>query len=191
MSTSENFHWNPITNEFEPVGKDSLTSANRTIEIEHALSHDGRGFICTEVVSMASGATFDVLIVNPTSNFPHLRFWDWETTGAPATIELWEGPFTDVVTGTICPLNVTNRVSSNVTSVTLYGVSSVTLNNSLSTRLENHVLTGAKQEGGTQEGTAIEWIFNHDTDYLIRITNDSGGAIRAGLFVFLLQPEGT
>lgn len=189
MSTSNMKAKNPATNEWEAIGKDSLTSTLRTIAIEHALSHDGKAFVCTTVASVANTAKYDILLVNPTSNFTHLRFWDWEVTGAPAVIELYEGPFSGVGTGTLCPLNATNRTTSNVSSLSVYIASSLTLNASLSTLLENHVLTGAKQTGGTQEGTAMEWILNENTDYLMRINNDSGGAISAGFFMFILQPE--
>lgn len=190
MSSSHIKGRNPSNNKWEAIGKDSLTSTLRTIEIEHALSHDGKAFVCTTVASVASTGHYDILLVNPTSNFPHLRFWDWEATGAPGTIELYEGPFTGVGTGTFCPLNVTNRtMSSNLSSLSVYIASSLTLNASLSTLLEDHVLSGAKQSGGTQEGTAMEWILNENTNYLMRINNDSGGAISAGFFMFILQPE--
>ena len=73
--------------------------------------------------------------------------------------------------------------------MSVYNTSSITLNNSLSTLLETHVLTGAKQSGGTIEGTAIEWIFKDNTDYMVRFTNNSGAAISADSFMFILQPE--
>ena len=190
MSTADMKAKNPANNEFESIGKDSLTSTLRAIEIEHALSHDGKAFVCTNITSaVANGANADTLLINPTSNFPHLRLWDYETTGAPATIELWEGPFTVSNTGTACSLNVTNRTSSNTSSLGVYNTSSITLNNSLSTRLESHTLTGAKQEGGTQQGTAIEWVLKDNTNYLMRFNNASGGTVTAASFILILQPE--
>lgn len=110
---------NPANNQWESVGKDSLTSCQRAIEIEHALSHDGKGFICSFVASIANSAKHDVLMVNPIGNFPHFRVWQWDATGAPCVAELFEGPFTGVGTGTACGLDVTNRTSSNVSSLSV------------------------------------------------------------------------
>jgi hypothetical protein len=158
MSSSNIKGKNPANNQWESVGKDSLTSTLRTIEIEHALSHDGKGYICSFVTSIANGANHDILMINPSSNFPHFRVWEWEVTGATCIAELHEGPFSSVGTGTLCDLGVTNRTSSNVSSLSVYIASSVTLDANSSTLLETHVLTGAKQTGGTVEGVSIEWI---------------------------------
>ena len=63
MSTADMKAKNPANNEFESIGKDSLTSTLRAIEIEHALSHDGKGFICSFVTSIDNGEQHDVLMI--------------------------------------------------------------------------------------------------------------------------------
>lgn len=163
---------------------DADSKGDIVIITEHAHIHRGKAFTCSQSLTIGNNVTMDAIIFVPTSVFPHLRVWKFETDAAPFDTTLYEGPFTIENSGEICtPINL-NRASSNVTSVAYSVVASVTLNNSLSTELEYHRVVGAKQTGGSVGEARIEFDLNHNTNYLLRFTNVGAGASPGGLFLF-------
>lgn len=190
--TRKNYIKDPISSTWDAQGKDSKTSATRTVEIDHALIHDGKGFVSSQISSIVNNATYDIIVTNPQSNTSHIIYYEWEATGAPCYISLYEGPFTVENSGTIHTWNNCNRNSSNVTSAGITVAASVTITSS-STLLEQHVIPGAKQTGGSIEGATIEWELkqNTETQYLYRITNNSAATISAGFFIFNIEPVGS
>jgi hypothetical protein len=190
--TRKNYIQDPISSDWGPQGKDSKTSSTRVLGIDHALIHDGKGYVSSIVASLASTASYDVIFTNPVSHTAHLIKYEWDTTGAPCTLGIYEGPFTVENSGTVYSWNNCDRDSSNVTSVGITVAASVTTTSS-STLIETHLIQGAKQTGGTIEGAAIEWVLKQsvETQYLYRLTNNSGGAISIGFFIFNIEPVGS
>jgi hypothetical protein len=181
---------NTLSSSYEPIAKDSKTGALKVVDIEHAIIHDGRGYTCSDITSIANAATRDMIITNPTSLEAHLRVWEWDFSAAPGKVFLYEGPFTVEASGTACTLQNNDRNSSNTSSIGIYDVASVTITSSTQL-LEAHLITGGKQDGGSTPSAAVEWELKSNTQYLMRAVNDSGGALVAGYYFFLIEPEGS
>lgn len=163
-----------------------FSRAARTISPEHAKIHDGNGYTASFVTSSdaipSNGGKIGVLLFNPSSfSFPHLRIWEWDTEQAPANVALYENP-TVAVTGTNVGINNMNRISSNVSSLTMFNVSSAS---DLGTPLlEGHLISGGKDTGGSHPNATIEWILAPATNYYFEFTNNTNNNTDVGFFAF-------
>lgn len=190
MSKSQLEAYNTTSNSYEPIAKDSKTGAVKVVDIEHAIIHDGKAFTCSDITSIANGATRDMILTNPQSLESHLRVWELDSTGAPIRLYLYEGPFTVENSGTLKTFLNNDRESSNTTSICLYDVASVTVTSS-ATLLEAHLVTGGKNTGGSTPAASVEWELKSNTQYLIRAANDAGIGVNMSYYYFVIEPEGS
>ena len=152
------------------------------IDHGHDKIHAGNAYIHSRIDSVANGATLNYLLRGHATTQCHLRLYSYTVADTPCTFTLYEGPtITDA--GTAETWQNANRPSSNTPDTLLYSAPTVTGNG---TALECILYPdggggGAGPGGGTAglAGADIgeEWIFNDSTDYLMSITNNSGGTI--------------
>ena len=163
---------------------DAESGGNIIVESEHAHIHRGKGFTCSNSLIIANDVTEDNIIWVPAGVNPHMRVYRLDVDATPFDITAYEGPFTIVNSGMLCPPKNLNRASSNVSSVGFSVVASVTLVVGSFTQLSYQRITAAKQTGGSEPNAVTEWILKSNTEYLIRNTNVGAGAAPAGIFLF-------
>lgn len=160
----------------DPTGDtvvDSVSNAVRTLDTSHAHIHVGEGYTLAERVSIANvGGTFEYLLVNPTSNFPHFRSITVASDGGPFDIDFYEDT-TVSANGTLITNYNNKRSSSNTSNLLTYYTPTITADGTL---LEPVLVPGTKQTGSFGSEASEEWNLKDNTNYMIRITNNTVGA---------------
>ncbi len=170
---------------------DQWTGAVNVISEEHKIIHDGHGYVCSTLTTgILNGATAERLIRVPAGVSPHLRKFTTAITSAPCTIELFEGA-TITAPGTLVDTFNANRNSTNTASTLIYANPTISADG---TRIDVVLLPeiatggGGGPGGGTggSQGPDVgeEWILKPATDYIIRLTNNSGASCDANCHMF-------
>jgi len=165
---------------------DPYAHAVAFIEEEHRLVHDGMVFD-TDVLatSVANGASVTLQINIPAGLRPHLRQIRVAADDGPCTLELYEDS-TVTVSGTLQDSRNHNRNSSNTALMTVLLSPTVTV---LGTLLHRSYLPAAGAPGSNPGGFVIggqsqqEFVMHPNQNAVLRITNNSGGAINISLEV--------
>ena len=71
---------------------DQYNKALSVITTEHEKIHDGKGYTVSLDFIIPAAGFIDILMVNPALNWPHLRYYASETTGAPCQICFFREP---------------------------------------------------------------------------------------------------
>lgn len=161
-------------------GFDRLTGCQGSISEPHLLLHQGFMFMADlKFTGLANGASKDFLIVVPENRYPHFRTAEFDIDSGPCDIRIFEDT-TVSSNGTSVPIVNLNRASPFVSNVTIFHTPTIT-DDGDELAVEYLPATAPSKGGTSGEESATEWVFNHNRNYLIRLTNNSGGAIAAGL----------
>lgn len=158
---------------------DAFAHALTTIDEPHRMVHDGFSFHATSrVVSLANAASHNILLAVPAGSFPHLRAMLVSLSDSPVDIESFEGTTTSADGTVITPFN-RNRNSTNTPGVVLTHTPTISADG---TQIHDRFVPDAGGQGSNDVGVVTpnlgeEWILAPSTKYLIRVTNNSGGAI--------------
>ena len=159
---------------------DQFSKALNTIDTEHKKLHDGLGYTVAKNFIVGAGDAVEVLLVNPLLNFPHLRIYVVEATGAPSEV-CFNRNVTVSVSGDIqAPVN-NNLNSSNTPNLSVY------LNPDISnygTEIDCDFITGSKFGGGTAQPYFVEWILKQNEKYTIIFRNKSGISVDVNFHLF-------
>ena len=150
----------------------------------HHLGHEGMVFIYSERFNtIANGANLDILIRMPAGNANrecHLRFTTISkaNTGTlDVDVILREGITVSAV-GDVKTIPSTNDATVKATGVLIYSGPTVT---DIGNFKAQGAMMGEKKSTGSQDMTVPEWILAPDgastRDYLLRVTNNSGGTV--------------
>lgn len=152
----------------------------KTIGFVHQLIHEGYGFHASEKISsLTNGSSYNLLL--QTSNTEtHLLITHIDSTAAPCDIFIFEDAIVSNV-GTPVSVHNTNRINQLPYNGRLYHTPTITNDG---TQLEYHIINGAKQSGGSSEVFDFEWVLKPNSNYLIRLTNNSTGTLDAGYELF-------
>lgn len=150
------------------------------IEAEHTRIHESVAYTYSSKQTVLNGASLDFLVVVAAGSYPHLRKYTFVSSGAPCDIFLYEGT-TVSANGTIQTASNGNRNSSNTSDISVYLTPTVT---GVGTQIHYDLLGGTKQSGGSAETLPVEWILKPATNYLLRVTNNSGSTVTIGTNFF-------
>jgi hypothetical protein len=170
---------NPIPVSGPVTNTELRASSVVTITHEHNKTHEGSFFSGGYYsASLANNATLDILIDLDTSSF-HVQAST--TAGGDCTIQLYE----DTIYTGGTPINVTNhnRISSNTFIGSILHTPSIS---NLGNQLNGTGLLMGGSQGKTYGGSfgfANEMILAPTKNYLYRITNISGGSIKAYIHI--------
>ena len=161
---------------------DPYAHAVTVINEAHRLIHDGYFFDCSGIVaSVANGASSDILLKLPAGTFGHLTFMEYSVGDSPCDVFFYEGT-TVSADGTAANVRNHNRSASDTSNTGIYTGPTVT---DVGTLLHTRYIPGAAapgQSSGTMvAGEDAEWVLGNATsatNYMWRITNNSGGAIK-------------
>lgn len=157
-----------------------------TIDYAHNKTHEGRYFSGGFYNSaLADTATLDILIQNGSVSTFHMVCS--AAVSGNSTIQIYEGT-TFSSAGSAVAMSNHNRSSANVFSGTVTSTPTITL---VGTQLNGTAFApgGGKHSGsGAAAGFSNEFILAKSTSYLVRVTNISGGTIKASLEIEGYQP---
>ena len=154
------------------------------IDTAHKYTHEGRYFSGGFYnASVANGATIEILIQNVGS----FHVLSTLTAGGESTLQIYEGT-TFSVAGSAVTMSNHNRSSAKVFDGTATSTPTVTV---AGTQMNGtvYVAAGDKHSSGVEHGFDNEYILAANTNYLIRGTNNSGGAIKMQLTIEGYQPN--
>lgn len=163
---------------------DPLVSTIPTTDTFHHLGHEGMVFIHGERHDgIADGASYDILIRIPAGDADrqvHFRF-NYTAKAVTGTLDVDVILYKDPVVsadGTPETIISTNDAIVKTSGVLMFHTPTVTSVGIFKTSVE---MFGEKKSAGSKETSVPEWILAPDgvnaRDYLMRLTNNSGGAI--------------
>lgn len=161
-----------------------------TIEIEHALIHDGKGFGLSKKLTVAAGAT-KIITIDPASVEAHLRVFDFNSTLGPCDVDLWEGSVVGVGSeGTAIPGYNKHRNHANTPDLVIKEDGVLTTSGTLLEYALIEAATGGpiKAAGGSAGAPPIETILNTANLYALGFTNNNASSATVGLKMFWLEP---
>lgn len=178
----------------ETMSMDPFHWAHTFIDAEHRLVHEGLVYSVSSVqTGIANGASASFLMKVPAGVFPHARVIDWSASNGAGTIFLYEDTAVSG-DGTTVDIRNRNRVSSRTASSTLFVGPTVT---NVGTELDRVFLPDVGGGGffagpagifGSQPGE--EWVFKPNSNYMFRLTNNSGAAITIGFNLAWYELDG-
>lgn len=161
---------------------DSYSHALTTIDLGHRLNHDGFTYSSTHKhIGILDGATEDILLQVPAGSFPHLAQMGITVGGGDIDIVGYEGCTYSAAGTAIAAVN-TNRSKAAEHTALMVVTADPTITD---TGTEMHVGwvppapvgVGQAVSGTADVQAGEEWILNESTDYLWRMTNNSGATI--------------
>ena len=163
---------------------DPTSNSLQVIDFVHHEVHEGdtyqASFKTPDGAPLADNATLEVLI--QAGNQPMHTVYA-AAAGGDAEIALFEGT-TFSAAGTAMPARNMSRLSTNTALATITHTPTTTLDGA---QLQNAFLPGGAGGPPSTPGGAArqdtEWVLAPDTNYLLRLTNRSGGAQPASLVV--------
>jgi hypothetical protein len=178
----------PIDNQWLRL-QDPYVHALTTISEPHRLIHDGMMYDVSGIVaSTANGANIDIAMRLPAGFFGHLIQMEWAVEDAPCDVFFYEN--TIFSGGTDVKMKNHSRPAGAGTATDNPGLTMVegpTVTD-VGDLIHDRFIPAAGVPGGQSGGLLVpgedhEWILGSafiETTYLWRLTNNSGGAIRAG-----------
>lgn len=158
-----------IEDKIKEFSLDQYSKACKVIVQEHSKIHDGVGYQCTIKLTVVKSTSAEILLVNPSLNFPHLRNFSVKASSAPGTVDLYKGT-TVSANGTAQAIKNCNNNSSNVPDLAIYLSPTITANGE---EIDADLILGDKTTGGNIKEVVQEWILAQNTNYLLRYTNTS------------------
>jgi len=159
---------------------DKYAHAVTVISEPHRMNHDGfMQSVTYKRTALADAASQDFLLAVPALTWPHLNKAMIRIGRGDVDILAYEGPTTTAAGTVLTPFN-TNRSSSNTPNMVITRDPTVTV---VGTLMQHQWLpptiagTGGSASGVSEAEAGEEWLLAPDTDYLWRITNESGAAV--------------
>ena len=159
---------------------DSYAHAITVIQEPHRMAHDGfMHSVTAKFAALADTASLELLLTVPAGVYPHLNKWRSSFGRGDIDIVGYEAPTVSDV-GTAMPSLNTNRNSSRVPGMTVSHTPTTSADGSLIHTIwvpPTGTGTGQSANGVANVEAGEEWILPASTQYLWRITNNSGATI--------------
>ena len=171
------FIGDPLNEDYK-VAVDQYAKAIKVIDPEHARIHLGELFQYKhQFTGIANGANLDILFSVPAATFPHLRKFQVKGSDSPFSVSLYEGATTTDDGTELTPFDF-NRNTGNTPNTNIFQGPTVS---AIGTLLEDETVATGKDTAGSTDGLAVEWDLLPNTKYLMRLTNNAGGALSANI----------
>jgi len=144
---------------------------------EHVKVHEGKIFTASHKESgIANSASHDLLIKVPAGVRMHLRFFEIKTTDNPCDILLYSGPTTSADGNAVTAHNSDHDSDTSATVTIFEGPTVSAVGDEKHTDL---IVAGKNAGGSFSDSGSEETILSAETNYLLRVTNNTGGAMDA------------
>lgn len=153
---------------------DELTGALSTIDVIHHEVHIGEMFMGEHSASVLNGANLDIRLLTG-ANGCHATFEI--NVGGQATLYIYEAA--NISVGTVVNVWNMKRTATGIAPFQMWHTPTVTGTGTVAL-VNGRLLAGGTNPTsrvGTGSRQNLEWILKPATEYLIRVTNSSGGAI--------------
>lgn len=165
----------------ERIGpQDSYNSAVPVLTSIHYANHLGKTFHADhKFTTVASGSSVEMLVRVPSTHDMHLGVMRTTVGAGDVDVYLFEGP-TVTSPGTAVNTVCTNREVAAASEVDIYHTPTTTADG---TEIHHQWIhntgtgTGLSDNGVGDSAAGEEWVLAPNTDYLLRITNNSGSTI--------------
>lgn len=154
---------------------DAVSGAPYFLDVAHWEIHIGHMHHAEHTVGVvANNGTVNVLL-RTGDTADHVIFE--VSVGGQSAVQLWEAPEVGAV-GTEIPSYNMNRTITRTAESLLYHTPTITATSEI-TMVNRIIPAGATAQTrvGGQSSKGVEWVLAPNTDYLLRITNTSGGNI--------------
>lgn len=178
------------------VEPDTLVKSIPTTGTFHHLGHEGKVFIHSDRHdAITNGSDFDTLIkvpASPSGRQIHMRF-AYTLLGATPGTDV-EGDLTLYRDTTISAdgdaeeLNSSNDANVKTTGVTIFTGPTIT---DIGNFWSQGVIAGARRSAGSGDQLVPEFVLKAGVNYLLRLTNNSGGTVSIVNAVFFYDSEAT
>lgn len=168
--------------ELAGTGVDTFTGAQGVISEPHLLGHQGKMFHASiKVTGILDAGIENILFKVPAGVFPHLHKTRTNVGAGDVDIVSYEGT-TVSADGAAVTVDNTNRNSSNTPDMTIFTGPTITGDGTEIHRLwlpPAGVGIGRSAIGLSGAEAGEEWVLKPATNYLHRLTNNSGSTISA------------
>ena len=154
----------------------------RSVGVWEVMAHIGRMFIHGGPQSVANNASYDHMLVTPASEVDLVEF-TIEIDGAPFTVWLYEDTVVSAY-GTAQTFANLSRVSANTNQTLLFHSPTVT---SVGTIVRHKIVPGTGAGGGVGESGNSHIRLKPNTNYLLRMTNNSGASRNTGVTIKICE----
>ena len=159
---------------------DSISQANTVIDAFHRNIHEGFVYTTTgKQTALTNGSSVEFLIDVPALTWPHIQSMRLNFGRGDIDFVIYEGPTVSANGSELTYQNV-NRNSSNTPDLNLYSGPTTSADGTLIYTLwipPTGTGTGQSGNGISDSGQGNEWVLAPSTQYLARITNNSGATI--------------
>ena len=159
-----------IDNDGNVAKIDDISGSIYTVELEHGIIHQGKGFFLSKDTIVGIEENYDILFVTPSDKDVHLMHHNITATSSPGEFCLYESTTVSASGDDLTPLNC-NRQSDITPSVLVSENPEVDV---LGIKIDCDILTGTKLSGGITTEVVFEWVLKRSTKYLFRYMNASG-----------------
>ncbi|MCP4791944.1 MAG: hypothetical protein GY882_01205 [Actinomycetia bacterium] len=163
---------------------DPYAHAVTAITEPHRMTHDGFMYNASSGgIAVADGATLDVIFALAAGVFAHVILVEFGIDDGPGLVELYENVVTSDDGTTVLTKNH-NRVGtpSDPATVVTHTPTITDVGDVLHQRyIPDPGGSGNQSLGNVFSGEDQEWVLGGENKYLWRLTNNSGGAINAGV----------
>ena len=167
---ADNFRDSPADE--EQFKFDPYTHAVTVIDENHRMIHDGFFYeVQQSDAALGNGGDIEILFDVPADSFPHLQEIELSTDAGPIGFDFFEGTTTSAQ-GTAFGIVNKNRNSSNVAATVVTLAPTITDDG---TQLKTSQIPSASVAELFSQSKGGEWVLKPSTQYLVRITNSSGG----------------
>lgn len=159
---------------------DAFAHAVTVIQEQHRFVHDGMYFQTSgKQTGWLDGTTKTFLLRTAADNYPHVQAMRLSFGRGDVDFVAYEGA-TISATGAALPVVNVNRTSTKTPAMTLFAEPTATDNGGhiFTLWVPNTAAGQSKSADGVSGiGQASEWVLKPGTDYLVVMTNNSGGTI--------------
>ena len=144
-----------------------------TIDSDHRVIHDGRGFSLSLEGSLAAAASVTLMVAVPAGTYMHWRFGSIGTDDTPFGIELRDNVVTSADGSVIVSRN-NNRASNNTSDCVVTSGPTITDTGDLLMvdTIRGGAAAGQQPSAGLIDSLGAEWIFEN-TKVTLKITNNT------------------
>ena len=154
---------------------DRFTRSVTTLDWHERAVHEGFLYTASyEKTGLSNNGTIDILLQTPSEGHPHLESIDYSTDGGPITLEIFEGSTVSSIGTEITSIN-RNRCSTIDSEIIISHTPTIIDTDTSLVKARSPVaVRDSFNTGG-------ELALHCDQNYLIRVTNKSGGSRQVDL----------
>lgn len=158
-----------------------------SIDFEHAMTHEGRGFQYSNKSTVGANSFYALLLQSDSGCYTHFRSMELAVSGGPITGELYENCAVSSVGASVNGSIINaNRNSSRASCLHGYRGPVITTTGDL---IDTLYIPAGRRSGGFGAAPVAEIILEPDASYLLFVSNENNAAVTVGERFYWYSPE--